>query len=86
MIKGRILCTDDDEDSREMLSVLLASSGYQVVCSGEPAEALRLAQEQQFDLFLLDNWLPELSGVQTNQTDTRVQYFYANSLLLRSGS
>jgi DNA-binding response OmpR family regulator len=64
MIKGRILCTEDDADSREMLSVLLTASGYQVVCIAEPTEALRLAQEEQFDLFLLDNWLPELSGVQ----------------------
>jgi len=44
MIKGRILYIEDDVDSREMLSVLITASGYQVVCSAEPAEALRLAK------------------------------------------
>jgi len=32
MIKGRILYIEDDVDSREMLSVLITASGYQVVC------------------------------------------------------
>ena len=64
MSKGRILCVEDDLDSLQMLSMLLMSNGYEVVCADDSKNALQIAQEQQFDLLLLDNWLPELSGVE----------------------
>jgi two-component system alkaline phosphatase synthesis response regulator PhoP len=47
-----------------MLAVLLRSSGYDVTCTGDSRTALRIAKEQNFDLFLLDNWLPDLSGLE----------------------
>jgi two-component system, OmpR family, alkaline phosphatase synthesis response regulator PhoP len=64
MSKGRILCVEDDLDSLQMLSMLLTSNGYEVVCTDDSKNALQIAQEQQFDLLLLDNWLPEVSGVE----------------------
>jgi DNA-binding response OmpR family regulator len=76
MTKGRILCVEDDPDSLQMLSMLLRSNGYEVLCADDANKALRLAQEQQFDLLLLDNWLPELSGVELTK---RVREFDTNT-------
>jgi len=61
----RILCIEDDDDTREMLRLLLASSGYEVVCAGTVADGLAIASaEGGFALYLLDNWLPDASGVE----------------------
>lgn len=60
--KARILCTEDDPDTRELIKLLLGAEGYEVTTVDNPEDALRLAQTQAFALFLLDNWLPGLSG------------------------
>ena len=62
-LKGRIICTADDVDSREMLVTFLGYYGFDFVCSVDSKHALDLAHQEDFDLFLLDNWMPALSGV-----------------------
>ena len=62
--KGRILCTEDDADTRELLVVILGATGYSVTVTESSAEALELSQREQFDLMLVDNWMPGLSGEQ----------------------
>jgi DNA-binding response OmpR family regulator len=57
-----VLCVDDDEDSREMLAILLGRLGVQVDSAGTAAEALHLSETKPFDLYLLDSWLPDLDG------------------------
>ena len=52
--KPRILCVDDHEDTCQMLSLLLSHEGYEVETSPDPDEALRLARERRFALFILD--------------------------------
>ena len=61
--KGRILCTEDDPDSLELMLFVLQNAGYEVVCSSDPKLALKLALSEPFDLLIMDNWMPELSGV-----------------------
>ena len=60
----RILCTEDDVDTREMLLVMLENSGYEVVCANNAEQAYSLISTEQFDLLLLDNWMPGGSGVE----------------------
>lgn len=60
--KGRILCTEDDADTRELLRLLLELEGFEVVCAENAAQAVSLAMAEHFDLYLLDNWLPEIAG------------------------
>jgi DNA-binding response OmpR family regulator len=60
--KGRILCTEDDPDTRDLLTLILSDAGYEVICTDNPDEALSLAHNKRFDLILLDNWLPDTSG------------------------
>lgn len=60
--KGRILCTEDDADTRELIIYVLSNEGYEVVCTDNTEQAIALAHTQHFDLFLVDSWLPDISG------------------------
>ena len=60
--KGRILCTEDDLDSRELIVYILEDADYHVTVTGDSADALSLAEREAFDLILVDNWMPGLSG------------------------
>jgi CheY-like chemotaxis protein len=63
-IKCRILCVDDHEDSSYMLKLLLAQSDYEVTIAHTMDDAIRLAQAEGFDLYVLDKHLPDGSGVE----------------------
>jgi two-component system, OmpR family, response regulator len=58
----RVLCVEDDEDAREMLSALLKFSLIETSTVGTAAQALSLIQTERFDLYLLDTSLPDLDG------------------------
>jgi len=60
--RARVLCVDDDEDSREMLCLLLRSSRIEAKAVATAAQALTSLQIERFDLYLLDAWLPDLDG------------------------
>jgi DNA-binding response OmpR family regulator len=60
--RARVLCVDDDEDSRDMLSTLLRFSRIEAKAVATAAQALSLIQAERFDLYLLDAWLPDLDG------------------------
>ena len=63
--KTRILCVEDNRDSREMIATLLqqTDSGYEVTAVETAAEALALNGQNKFDLYILDIWLPGMDGV-----------------------
>jgi DNA-binding response OmpR family regulator len=56
----RILCIED-EDNGLLLKKLL-SDNYEVTIACTVAEGRRLAQEGNFDLILLEGWLPDGAG------------------------
>jgi DNA-binding response OmpR family regulator len=60
--KGRILCTEDDADTREILRLLLELHGFEVTCAENSVQAISFARAEKFDLYLLDNWMPEVAG------------------------
>ena len=61
----RILCVEDDRDSREMLKVMLnqAEPSLEVTTVSTAAEAIELTFRKSFDLFVLDIWLPGMDGL-----------------------
>src|SRR6266404_3275549 len=61
--KHRILYTEDHEDTQELVRYILARFDYEVVSTSNAVDALRLAHEQKFDLYLLDTRLADGSGV-----------------------
>jgi DNA-binding response OmpR family regulator len=60
---GSILYAEDDDDTRELVALMLARSNYRVVPAENHDDALLLARANQFDLYLIDNWLPGGSGI-----------------------
>jgi DNA-binding response OmpR family regulator len=60
----RLLYVEDHADTRELITFLLGSHGFEVVAVESPEEALALAQSQPFDLYLIDNQLPLYSGIE----------------------
>jgi two-component system, chemotaxis family, CheB/CheR fusion protein len=58
----RILVVEDAADIREVLAILLASEGADVVTSARGADAVALAAEQKFDVVLTDLGLPDVPG------------------------
>ena len=58
----RVLCVDDDEDSRVMLTTLLRLALIEAKAVGTADQALSSIQTERFDLYLLDARLPDLDG------------------------
>lgn len=64
----RILLVEDDETSRDVLSLRLTLKGYEVVCACDGAEALRMArgtdnaENARPELVLMDMNLPVMDG------------------------
>jgi DNA-binding response OmpR family regulator len=56
-----ILCVEDNKDTCEMLAVLF--SEYEFISAETLQKARVLIGKRDFDLFILDNWLPDGSGV-----------------------
>ena len=57
-----VLCVEDDEDSREILSLLLKHWRIETKAVGTATQALSMIQAERFDLYLLDTQLPDLDG------------------------
>jgi DNA-binding response OmpR family regulator len=58
----RVLCVDDDEDSRVMLTALLRLELIDAKAVGTGAQALSSIQAESFDLYMLDSRLPDVDG------------------------
>ena len=43
-MKARILIAEDDVDIRDLMKLYLESEGYEILCSGDGAEALSLIE------------------------------------------
>jgi len=61
--RGRkhVLLVEDHEDTWEILEYKLPE--YKLTCARNFDEGLRLARRRYFDLYILDNWLPDGSGI-----------------------
>jgi CheY-like chemotaxis protein/anti-sigma regulatory factor (Ser/Thr protein kinase) len=64
----RILVVDDDRGTRHLLRSLLARAGFTVVVARDGAEALATLRTRQFDLMLLDVWMPRMNGLELLDT------------------
>lgn len=59
-----VLVVDDDPDTQDLLSEVLSGEGYRVSTSGSGEEALRIGQQERFDVIISDMRLgPELNGL-----------------------
>jgi two-component system, OmpR family, alkaline phosphatase synthesis response regulator PhoP len=58
----RILLVEDEENIRNVVKLNLEMEDFEVIDTDNGKEAVRLFQEQHFDLLLLDVMLPEMNG------------------------
>ncbi|MFQ5872565.1 MAG: response regulator [Dehalococcoidia bacterium] len=61
---NRILVVDDEQMVTEVVERYLRLEGYEVAAVGDGAEAIRVAQEWEPDLVVLDLMLPVVDGVE----------------------
>ena len=61
--RGTILLVDDEEKILKALGRALRDAGHAVVETTSPREAQRLLAERSFDLLVVDNMMPQLSGL-----------------------
>jgi DNA-binding NtrC family response regulator len=60
----RILIVEDEENMRRILGVLLKGDGHEICETGTVAEALKASAQRQYDLALVDQKLPDGTGLQ----------------------
>ncbi|MBX7222223.1 MAG: PAS domain S-box protein [Blastocatellia bacterium] len=60
-----ILIADDDQGIQKVLTMLLKKEGYKTIVAKDGEEAIRLFQQMQPDLVLLDVMMPKMDGVET---------------------
>ncbi len=57
-----VLLTEDNEDMVELIKLVLAESGYELVTAGDGEEAVRMSLELNPDLILMDIRIPKMDG------------------------
>ena len=92
-VKGRILFLDDNEDTCELLDLVLGQAGYEIVIGRSIAEGLQLIKSKPFDMILLDWVFPDGTGIELCQaireSDGQTPIFFytgiAQEQYIRSG-
>lgn len=63
MSTSRVLVVDDEADIRALISDILTDEGYQVTVAANAAEARSARDGADFELVLLDIWMPDTDGI-----------------------
>ncbi|MEO5944843.1 MAG: response regulator transcription factor [Ferruginibacter sp.] len=66
--KFSILLVEDEENLQEALRLNLELEGYEVTSSYDGVHALKMVQQEHFDLIILDVMLPEMDGITVCET------------------
>ena len=78
MIKDKILVIDDEAGIRSSLKGILEDEGFSVTTTDTGETGLDILKNKNFDLVLLDIWLPQMSGLdvlaklKTEEEDSQV--------------
>ena len=62
---ARILIADDDEAVQQIIKILLQRGGHDVVGASDGRTALRSFRESDFDLLIVDIFMPGMDGLET---------------------
>jgi two-component system phosphate regulon response regulator OmpR len=63
MPANRVLCVEDDEDTRDMLKFKLGLSDFEAVVASDMDAALSLMERERFSLYVLDGGLRNVNGL-----------------------
>jgi DNA-binding response OmpR family regulator len=61
--RRRVLYIEDHADTRELITLVLQQKNFEVTSEATVESGVRLARAERFDLYLLDSWLPDGSGL-----------------------
>ena len=84
--ESNILVVDDDPVFVGVLTKSLGYAGYKNITSlNNPLSALELLKELDFDLLLLDQCMPEMSGIEVLQNLSQVPLYERPAVLMVTG-
>lgn len=63
-VAKRILVVDDNDHLREVICELLKLAGFSVASAPDGSAALERLEKEEFDLMLLDVWMPQMNGLE----------------------
>jgi DNA-binding response OmpR family regulator len=63
----RILIFDDDTDILELCSIILTGKGFEVIVKATCENVVQTAIDSRPDVILMDNWIPDIGGVDATQ-------------------
>ena len=63
----KILIFDDDKSILEVISIIFEENGYKVEISETSHDIIQKVTEFQPDLILMDNWIPNIGGVEATK-------------------
>ena len=62
-MSARILVVDDEANIRALIDEILSEEGYEVTTAADAKHARAARKEHEFDLVLLDIWMPDTDGI-----------------------
>ena len=68
----RVLLVEDDDDNRELMSEVLETAGYEVLCAAGGAEGLKALSEQPVDVVVTDVGMPGMGGLEMARAAKRI--------------
>lgn len=82
---NHVLIVDDEGEIRESLEGILREEGYLVTTSATAVEALELVRDADYDVVLLDIWLPDRDGLETLGEIRRIENANIPEVVIISG-
>lgn len=84
---NKVLIFDDDTDILELCSLILNVRGFQTIGETSCSNVIGKIKQEQPDVILMDNWIPDIGGIQAvqlikNNPETKhipVIFFTANN-------
>ena len=80
-----VLIVEDDKAIASVLSLALESIGFDTSHARDGREALRQALDRSFDLFVLDQMMPGMLGIEVAQQLTRQRRATRDRIILITG-
>ncbi len=62
-MSARILVVDDEANIRALIDEILSEEGYDVTTAADAKQARAARKEHEYDLILLDIWMPDTDGI-----------------------
>jgi two-component system, NtrC family, nitrogen regulation response regulator NtrX len=62
-MSARILVVDDEANIRALIDEILSEEGYAVTTAADAKQARAARKEHEYDLILLDIWMPDTDGI-----------------------